>query len=48
MVRATLEERTAVVSCRVAGQNVSDVGLRLDDEFRDTLPGWFALCTFSP
>jgi cysteine desulfurase/selenocysteine lyase len=27
------QERTAVVSCRVAGQNVSDVGLRLDDEF---------------
>jgi selenocysteine lyase/cysteine desulfurase len=27
------EERTAVVSCRVAGQNVSEVGLRLDDEF---------------
>jgi len=26
-------ERTAVVSCRVAGQNVSDVGLRMDDEF---------------
>lgn len=27
------EKRTAVVSCRVAGQNVSEVGLRLDDEF---------------
>ncbi len=27
------EEKTAVVSCRVAGQNVSEVGLRLDDEF---------------
>ena len=27
------EERTAVVSCRVAGHNVSEVGLRLDDEF---------------
>jgi cysteine desulfurase family protein len=27
------EERTAVVSCRVAGQNVSEVGLRLDDDF---------------
>jgi cysteine desulfurase / selenocysteine lyase len=27
------QERTAVVSCRVAGQNVSDVGLRMDDEF---------------
>ena len=27
------QERTAVVSCRVAGQNVSEVGLRLDDEF---------------
>jgi cysteine desulfurase family protein len=26
-------ERTAVVSCRVAGQNVSEVGLRMDDEF---------------
>jgi selenocysteine lyase/cysteine desulfurase len=28
-----LQERTAVVSCRVAGHNVSEVGLRLDDEF---------------
>jgi cysteine desulfurase / selenocysteine lyase len=27
------EERTAVVSCRVAGHNVSDIGLRLDEEF---------------
>ena len=27
------EKRTAVVSCRVAGQNVSEVGLRMDDEF---------------
>jgi cysteine desulfurase family protein len=27
------QERTAVVSCRVADQNVSDVGLRMDDEF---------------
>jgi cysteine desulfurase/selenocysteine lyase len=27
------EERTAVVSCRVAGHTVSEVGLRLDDEF---------------
>ena len=27
------EERTAVVSCRIAGHNVSEVGLRLDDEF---------------
>ncbi len=27
------EERTAVVSCRVAGHNVSEIGLRLDEEF---------------
>jgi cysteine desulfurase family protein len=27
------DERTAVVSCRVAGQNVSDVGVRLENEF---------------
>ncbi len=27
------DQRTAVVSCRVAGQTVSEVGLRLDDEF---------------
>jgi cysteine desulfurase/selenocysteine lyase len=27
------QERTAVVSCRVTGQNVSEVGLRMDDEF---------------
>lgn len=27
------QERTAVVSCRVVGQNVSEVGLRMDDEF---------------
>jgi cysteine desulfurase family protein len=26
-------ERTAVISCRIAGQTVSEVGLRLDEEF---------------
>ncbi len=40
-------KRTAVVSCRLAGQSVSEVGLRLDDEFRDPLQGRAPLCTFS-